>query len=183
MYIFTYRITMASKLPEDDDPMTGKKNPELKTKLEIKEVLDFYTNWNYPKRMVFIQKLIEDTGLSLTTSKTDEIEKEFVRLKDLLTGRWNKLYKSWKDAHYKWKDFKRDPDDVFIDLRLIFQTLSTMEQFLHLVLKLQDHQQDPGLKKKSPSEECGKILRIWSQHIKDNLLKTFMTQFKRLLKS
>ena len=124
--LVTFRIEMASKNPEDD-PMEGKEKCEFKTILEIKEVLDMYANWNYPKRGKFIQKLIEDSGLSLSIPNNDQTEKEFLRLKDLVGGRWDRLHKNFKDANYSWVNFKKDPNDVFIDLLIDFPNIVKYE--------------------------------------------------------
>ena len=68
-------------------------------------------------------KLIKNAGLSLVIPDTNEMEKDFLTLKDNLKQRWYELFKSWKLAKFSWKAFKKDGDDIFIDLSLDFPNI------------------------------------------------------------
>ena len=114
-HISTSKKKIAMAIPEDD-PMTG---TVFKTSLTAKEVTDFFSEWGNPKPAPFAQKLIEDSKLSIDMPKDDELEKQLLRLKDVIKGRWHKLLKKLKDSNYRWTQGplkSKDPNDIFIDL-------------------------------------------------------------------
>ena len=118
-------MASAGDFMETDDPGSVK---QFKTFLTISEVLSFASSNKESSASEFIKELLAKTGLSLAPISTEDQEKDFEGLKEIVRKRWNNLKRRWKFANYQWKNFKGEPDDIFLDIEKDYPSLVSYEE-------------------------------------------------------